>query len=926
MDEIIGASIAQLEDSACLELDRAHTAIKADNRPLACKHFYQTLERLSSHLGYPKCDALFVSASLELSNHGFILGQGFSELSAFLKIALNAAERIGDRRSAALIKLHLGRFYYFAERRSAAMVFFSEGKAEVEKLGDDDILAQSGEFLGQYYYMQGLFREAEKHYQRALDDFDYVKKGRISPSIALWQGLVAAYLGQFNRAIGTLDSYRRLALDHSDQTLATTLRSVLGLVLLMIKKNREGAFQLSGALQDAIRSQNALARYFSRGGIAYYHLLEGQPKKAWDELVLTLAEGADSGLVRQYSSPFVLEMIFELARQGLEPIPEFSFQREVRRLMNEPNVHLRGVALRLRAMEASARGEAIATIQSDLELSEVALIRSGDPVQLAKTWLEMARLKVLEGDHAAARILAQKAWKGFSGHGDIFYPDDLRHLLTIKDGTFPGRKSREEIFDMFIDMSKGLVPSINLDELLTRTVAATNRFLGAERSGVFWFEHRRPQKRPVLRAACNLSEVDVAAEEFRPNLALVFKAYQENKPQMVRYEEATSVPGQVKTLLCVPFEVNGRPQGVFYYDNSFVEGCFKYFDKLQLVKIAQFLTNYIDSILAFSQRLIQKVSINPQQLGQLIAPVIVTQCPLMNKVLSQADRVATSESTILILGETGTGKELLARRIYKMSLRNEGHFVVVDSTTLTENLAESALFGHEKGAFTGAHRQEKGLIELAHRGTLFIDEVSEIPKSIQAKFLRVLQEKTFVRVGSTQTVHSDFRLLAASNKDMEEEVAANRFRKDLYYRINVIPITIPPLRKRIGDVLLLANHFLIQYTAKHNRPELEFTPRDETRLVEYHWPGNVRELQNVIERAVILSTGGRLELNLPTKTKSTLSDPFDDNPTLDELQRRYILYILEKTDGKIGGSHGTADVLGVKRSSLYNRMRRLGLR
>jgi len=923
----MAAQIAQQERGARLEVDMARAALKAKDQALASKLFYQALDRLRPHLGHPKCDALFVHSSLELSNLGFILGQGFSELSAFLQSAFTSAERLGDRRSQALIKLHLGRFYYFAERRSEAMKAFSEGKKEVEELGDDDILTQSSEFLGQYYHMQGLFREAQKYFERAVEDFESEERdGLINPSAAMWLDYCTAYLGQFHRAIGCLDYHRRLALGKSDTTIATTLRSVLGLVLLMIKKNREGAFHLSGALQEATKNKNALALYFARGGTAYYHLIEGRTKEARDELALTMAEGAGSGLVRQYASPFVLEMLFEFDRLGLEPIPQFSFQREVHRLMNEPNIHMRGVALRLRAMEAAARGEDNDVVQSDLASSEDYLRRSEDPIQLGKTKLEMAHLKLREGDHEAARVLAQKAWKDFSGYGDVFYPDDLRHLLAVKGNIFPDCESREELLDMFVDMTQKLVPSTDLDKLLARTVVATNRFFGAERGGIFWFRRSRHQKGPELRAACNLFKADVAAEDFRANLALVFKVYRENKPQVVRPKVAASVPGQVKALLCVPFEVQGRSQGVLYHDNAYVEDCFEHFDELQLVRIAQFLTSYIENILAFSQRLKQKVSINPRQWGQTIVPESVTQCPLMNKVLSQADRVAASESTILILGETGVGKELLARRLYKMSLRREGHFVVVDSTTLTENLVESELFGHEKGAFTGAHRQKKGLIELAHRGTLFIDEVSEIPKSIQAKFLRVLQEKTLVRVGGTQTLHSDFRLLVATNRDLVEEVAAGRFREDLYYRINVVPITTPPLRERIDDVPLLAHHFLIQYALKYNRPKLELTPRDEARLSEYHWPGNVRELQNVIERAVLLSTNERLELNLPTEAESTPRHPFVDNPTLDELQRRYIRYALKKTAGQMGGHNGAAEFLGMKRTSLYNRMKKLGIR
>jgi transcriptional regulator with GAF, ATPase, and Fis domain len=252
--------------------------------------------------------------------------------------------------------------------------------------------------------------------------------------------------------------------------------------------------------------------------------------------------------------------------------------------------------------------------------------------------------------------------------------------------------------------------------------------------------------------------------------------------------------------------------------------------------------------------------------------------------------------------------------------------VVVDPNTIPEALIESELFGHEKGAFTGAERQKPGRLELAHRGTLFIDEVGEIPKSVQVKLLRALEERSLVRIGGTQTLYSDFRLLVATNRDLAEEVAVGRFREDLYYRINVVPIDIPPLRERIDDIPLLSRHFLALYASKNGRPVYELTSQDEARLMEYSWPGNVRELQNVIERSVLLTDGQRLKLNLPTQAKKSSASLFADHLTLEELQRRYIRYVLDKTNGKISGPKGAAGLLGMKRTSLYNRMKKLGIR
>jgi transcriptional regulator with GAF, ATPase, and Fis domain len=298
----------------------------------------------------------------------------------------------------------------------------------------------------------------------------------------------------------------------------------------------------------------------------------------------------------------------------------------------------------------------------------------------------------------------------------------------------------------------------------------------------------------------------------------------------------------------------------------------------------------------------------------------------MLEIMGQVDQVADSDGTVLIMGETGVGKELFAHRLHKMSTRNDRPFVVVDPTTMPETLVESELFGHEKGAFTGADQQKAGRLELAHGGTLFIDEVGEIPKSVQVKLLRTLQEKSFVRVGGTSPQNSDFRLVAATNRDLAEEVAAGRFREDLYYRINVLPFTIPPLRERKKDIPLLARYFLARYATQYNRPKLTLTEEDEAKLMAYEWPGNVRELENVMERTVLLSKGEELDFLLPAGGETDPGSLFTGTPTLDEMQRRYILHVLDTTGGKVGGSEGAAEVLGMKRSTLNNRMKKLGLR
>jgi transcriptional regulator with PAS, ATPase and Fis domain len=244
---------------------------------------------------------------------------------------------------------------------------------------------------------------------------------------------------------------------------------------------------------------------------------------------------------------------------------------------------------------------------------------------------------------------------------------------------------------------------------------------------------------------------------------------------------------------------------------------------------------------------------------------------------------------------------------------------------------ESELFGYEKGAFTGADRGKPGRMELAHRGTLFIDEVGEIPKSIQVKLLRALEERSLVRVGGMLKRDVDSRLITATNRDLVKEVEAGNFRQDLYYRLGVVTLRVPALRERGDDVLRLAQEFLSYYEKRYNRPVHALSAEEKQMLRAYHWPGNVRELRNVVEQSVIMSAPGRLGLTIPRAPRlsaelaKTVDNFFVGKPSMDDLQRRYIQYILKETNGKIGGESGAAKILGLKRTTLYKRMKKLGL-
>jgi formate hydrogenlyase transcriptional activator len=296
----------------------------------------------------------------------------------------------------------------------------------------------------------------------------------------------------------------------------------------------------------------------------------------------------------------------------------------------------------------------------------------------------------------------------------------------------------------------------------------------------------------------------------------------------------------------------------------------------------------------------------------------------LTAVLRQVELVAPTDATVLIQGETGTGKELIARALHQRNARRHHPFIKVNGAAIPSGLLESELFGHERGAFTGAIGLQLGRFELAHQGTLFFDEVGDLPLDLQPKLLRVLQEQAFERVGGTRTIGVDVRLVAATHQDLAQMVDEGTFRTDLYYRLNVFPIRLPPLRERPEDIPLLVRHFAGQHAQRLHKPVHTIPAEALEALTRYPWPGNVRELQNVIERAVILARDGVLRPVLPT-WQQPLQLSSVGSSTLANVKRDYILQVLRDTSGVIGGQHGAAARLGLKRTTLLSRMERLGI-
>ena len=390
----------------------------------------------------------------------------------------------------------------------------------------------------------------------------------------------------------------------------------------------------------------------------------------------------------------------------------------------------------------------------------------------------------------------------------------------------------------------------------------------------------------------------------------------------------------LKSALCLPLIAHGRPLGTLTVA-SLREENFPQKDAELLQHVANQIAIGVENALAYRRVVDQANKLTEEKLylqdeirTEYNFEEIIGESAALKQILNQLKTVAPTDSTILVLGETGTGKELMARAIHNLSARRERTLVKVNCAAIPTGLLESELFGHERGAFTGAIAQRIGRFELAHRGTLFLDEVGDIPLELQPKLLRVLQEQEFERLGSARTTRVDVRMVAATNVDLTQRVAAGQFRSDLYYRLNVFPVTIPPLRERREDIPLLVRYFAQKYARRMKKPIDTIPVKAMTALTEYRWPGNVRELENFIERAVILSRGMELQLplsELRQRTQSVIAAMSNGFATLEHAEREHIVRALKETSWVIGGPAGAAARLGMKRTTLQSRIRKLGI-
>jgi formate hydrogenlyase transcriptional activator len=524
--------------------------------------------------------------------------------------------------------------------------------------------------------------------------------------------------------------------------------------------------------------------------------------------------------------------------------------------------------------------------------------------------------------------------------------DNALNFEQAQSGQQQLEKERDRL-GLLLDVTNTIVSSLDLHELLNAVSSSLKRLVPHEYASLSLYD---PE---TQRLQIHALDFPVSKGLLKEGLWVPVegsptgRAIMSGKPILITRADIAQFGSDIarrildeglKSAYCLPLISHGRPLGTLVVA-SLREENFPERDAELLRHIANQIAIAVENALAFRRLADRAQTLREEKLylqdeirTEYNFEEIIGDSVTLRRILEELQTVAPTDSTILILGETGTGKELIARAIHHLSSRRERTLVKVNCAAIPTGLLESELFGHEKGAFTGAIAQRIGRFELAHRGTIFLDEVGDIPLELQPKLLRVLQEQEFERLGSVRTTRVDVRVVAATNVDLAQKVAANQFRSDLYYRLNVFPIMIPPLRERKEDIPLLVRYFAQKYARRMKKPIDAIPMKAMATLIDYHWPGNVRELENVVERSVILSHGAELQiplaelrgrLNLPAKISPNASSA--GIATLEYAEREHIIRALREAEWIVGGPKGAANRLGMKRTTLQSRIKKLGI-
>ena len=906
----------------CRQLMEAGEVLRKSFKPAAAlKCYAKAVADLDGLAGRGEANELFIKATLQYSKLSSATSDSQPVIEALEK-AVSISSPDQNTAELALLRMHLAKHEWLRSNHRTALRHFNDGWALSRRI-DDEGHQQSARIFSMYFhYWQGRFKDAVENYERYVPEIENLPTAHFPLQARLTISSCYAHSGQIPQGMGMLEAIREHGLKTGNTNIASHALVAMAVIFLETGRVETAAEQFEQALEQSTEIHNIFVRIGSLLGGAHAQYLLGRPDRAAARLqeFMELSQHAQMDL-RNYSQ--VLELCWAMETGRMPRVEGFSFTDELSRAVKSQNVYMKGMGHRFLAYDWQRRNRPSDRIIKALEESARFLEESGHQLQLSLTRLELVRELIKAGRDDQARTLAGPALKTLMSMNEALVPDDLHHLAREV-------RSEKYILGEILALGQDLATLRHSRDLLGRVLATANRLTGAERGAIFIME--KSLGRLVVKAAKNLTLEDVEAPAFSRSLKLIEETFGTAEGRVVdtASENKSAFAGHtIRSCICVPMSLRREVIGVLYLDNRLFSSAFTAGDLGILDYFAAQASIAMENARAFTVlqerylRQIEEKQYHEQQyLERFNFEDLVGRSRAMRKVFKQIDAVTETEATALILGETGVGKELVARAIHHNSRHRDGPFIRVNCSAFSEHLISSELFGHEKGAFTGAANRRLGRFELADGGTLFLDEIGDIPLAVQVRLLRVLQSKEFERVGGQVTLKSNFRLMAATNRDLLEEVRAGRFRQDLYYRLNVFPIQVPPLRDRPEDIPLLAHHFLDRCARRQNKV-IDGIPAEEmARLTSYHWPGNVRELENLVERGVILCSGSRFrvpEFGVGPGTGEPVRMTHAEN------ERAHIIRVLKSVGGKVSGAGGAAEVLNLHPNTLRYRLRKLGV-
>ena len=833
--------------------------------------------------------------------------------------AIDAAVAHGDIRAQAVLLATRAYEVLRGGREADSASDFEQAREAAAAVGDAALSREVHLLAAIGLVYQGKFAEAIGVFERYLGDVppdSAADTGRGPVAESLFGPVAIAYAitGQTPRALDIAHRILERGLADRQPPLVHLAETTLAHVHLVLR-DAEGTREAAEPAYAYWNTQSAqpLYAWLSAVALAWVRMGEGKPDAAAD-----LLRGAHRARVAAGSPAYwgsaLFEVLLWLEQRGIV-LPEMEPGAELSALLARPNSHQHAIAHRFLALrqwpEAEGNTERAAEVSARFDRAEALLRQLGSLPELERLLGDKARWHERCGQMDEAEAVRREA-------------DEIRTRFTSDPARAPGDERVAARFTLML-IEMGRLASLRTgDGMWGELAARLCRTLRVERCVIA--EDGDP---PAILAIRGGDEAWRAA--VRERLSRLPRA-------VTGFTGATGLGENGGEAAIVRFQAPGSLRsGVLLLENRHAVGFLAAHDQALLDLVSEQLGVIVDNLL-LRQELIdvrQRLELETRYYREQgdsarRTDTIVGDAPAIRRVHDEVARVSITETPVLLLGETGVGKELFAREIHNQGARRDGPFVAVHIASLSPGLVASALFGHERGAFTGAVSQMQGRFELAHRGTLFLDEIGELGPEEQVRLLRVLQEGTFERVGGNRPVRSDFRLVAATNRDLEAEVRSGRFRQDLFYRLNVFPVRVPPLRERQADIPTLALFFMERSARRIGRPFEGISEADMERLVSYQWPGNVRELMHVIERAAVLSDGPRLRippLGAAEEAHAVHAARRRDDElvTLAEAERRHLRRVLAHTRGRVTGAGGAAQLLGLKPSTLNFRVKKLGL-